>query len=95
MIRLKELKKGDRVIGYNSSGKKEYSGKVIHLKKGLGKDRGGVERDDGVRGSGPKIPGYGNSWQIIFNKGKNRWGSSADSGHIEFEKITNWKERLQ
>ena len=73
-----ELKVGDRVTGNDNIGfeayKNDYTGIVVDMES-YGAT---VKREDGVRGSGDWINGYGNGW--LINKLDGKWKSSGTSG---------------
>jgi hypothetical protein len=81
------MRVGDRVQGTIINGKYKmvYTGTVFAIAKG-GREAT-IERDDGITGSGERIPGYpeeGLGWTIT--KGKSGWYATVGKGELKFIK---------
>jgi hypothetical protein len=78
------MRVGDRVQGTIINGKyrTDYTGTVYAIAKG-GKEAV-IERDDGITGSGLRIPGYpdeGLGWTVT--KGNKKWYATVGKGRLK------------
>lgn len=83
------LKKGMRVIAYESNGREEFRGSVYTVSSGTAC----IKRDDKVTGAGTSCPGYGQTWRIT--KEDYGWNHGGYGGYLVLERISNWKERMK